>query len=356
MFEKVLPIIGKFTYPLFAKGVGLRLNAPKEEIEAYQLQKLRQVVYLAYQTPFYRGKFNESKVDIDKINSIEDLKIETTREDVEKYKDQMRRKNCRIYFTTHTSGSTGNPLYVDVSHEQLRSFFSYAERNFGVLGLTRKHKFLTIFPFEAPSYTFVALLFGLLGRPFESADFYDLDDQLKKLRNANIIVGYATRVLNLIQNCREKDVENLEAILYSSEPLPESAKEFIEEKTPAKVYGGYGSIESMAPIAFMCKRKNYHLNPELFIMETNKNNDVLLTCLDPRRATILLRYKLGDKVFWKNCNCGITFPAFDLQGKFRHLTSQRIEAAMYSSWAFRDGLISPFFDIEEKVEGGEKNF
>ncbi|MCW1298680.1 MAG: hypothetical protein OH351_05330, partial [Candidatus Parvarchaeota archaeon] len=84
--------------------------------------------------------------------------------------------------------------------------------------------------------------------------------------------------------------------------------------------------------------------------------DILLTCLDPNRATILLRYEVGDKGEWTNCNCGITYPAFKVEGKFKHLTSQRIEAAIYASQAFRDGHISPYFDFEEKFEGGKRVF
>jgi phenylacetate-coenzyme A ligase PaaK-like adenylate-forming protein len=357
LLEKILPGIGKFFYHIFAAtNFQLPFDASLNEIKMYQLERLREIARLAYQTPFYKKRFDEAGVDINKIEKTADLKIIVTRNELEKYKNQMRKKGIKMIFSAYTSGSTGNPVYVDVSPKQFLGMFSCAERYMKITSISREDKILILLPREAPSYIAATIGHSLMNYPFEVADFFNLEDQIQKVKNKQVIFGYITRIIDLIQNSKEADIKNLEIILYSGEPLPKAGEEFIKKKTDAKVHGIYATIEALAPIAVMCKRGNYHLNPELFDIEIDKNGSILLTCLDPNRATILLRYDVDDKGEWVNCSCGITFPSFKLEGKFKHLTSQRIEAAIYSSEAFQLGYISPYFDFEERFENAKRVF
>lgn len=137
------------------------------------------------------------------------------------------------------------------------------------MGLTRKDKVMILFPEAASSFFAVAM--GLFcGFSWNAANYLDLDDQLGKLQKADGVFGNGTKILDLIQKAKECHLKNLRSVIFTSEPIVRSGKECIEEKTSAKVYGIYTTIEAMGSrsIAMSCINGNYHLMPELFIMET----------------------------------------------------------------------------------------
>jgi len=155
-----------------------------------------------------------------------------------------------------------------------------------------------------------AVGFSLAGFHTEIVNYFNLKDQIQKLRNATVLFGHGTKILQLIQRADEKAVENLRVVAFISEPIVPAGKQFIESKTSAKVYGVYGSIEAMCPIAMTCHEGRYHLMPELVLMEIDEREDALLTFIDKNRATILLRYEVGDKASWKSAVADVIFQHF----------------------------------------------
>ncbi len=352
----LLPLFGKIYPYLFSRVKLLPIDASREEVELFQCERLREVVRLANQTPFYNRRFQELGVDVDKVERVSDLKLRVTRKDVEKYQHLMRRKGCYLTFKFYTSGSTGESLGISHSLRQFIPLLPFQQRFYQFIGLQREDSVLLVFPCESSSFIISAVGFSLAGFHTEFANYYDLRDQIQKLRNATVLFGHGTKILQLIQRADEKAFRNLRLVMFTSEPIVPSGKQYIERKVNAKVYGIYGSIEAMCPIAITCKEGNYHLTPELVLMEIDEREEILLTFLDKNRATILLRYEMGDKAQWKKCNCGNMFPAFHLYPKFKHLTSQRIEEAICSSDAFKKGEISPYFDYETRIVGCKRIF
>jgi phenylacetate-coenzyme A ligase PaaK-like adenylate-forming protein len=356
MSRAVLPTFEKISSYLFGHVKLLPIDASREEIDLCQYERLRDVVRLANRTKFYRKKFQELGVDVDRVERVSDLKLRVTRKDVENYQHLMRRKGCYLTFKAYTSGSTGEPLGISHSFSQFLPMLPFQERFYQFMGLSKKDTVLLVFPCEASSFMLSVIGFSLAGFHTEVADYFDLKDQIQKLRSATVLFGHGTKILQLIQKAGRKAVENLRVVAFISEPIVPAGKQFIESETGAKVHGVYGSIEAMCPIAITCHEGKYHLMPELVLMEIDEKEDVLSTFLDKNRATILLRYEMGDKASWENCNCRCSFPAFRLDAKFRHLTSQRIEEAICSSEAFKEGKISPYFDYETQVVGCKRVF
>lgn len=351
MSKTFLPTVGKIYLYLFKKMKLLPLDASMEEFEQYQLGRLQEVVKLASQTLFYKRKFQEFGVDVERVEKVSDLKFRVTRSDVEKYQHLMRRKGCHLTFKAYTSGSTGKPLGITHTYGQLLFALPFQVRFCRFIGLTKMDNALLIFPYNTSSFILSVAGFSLAGFRIRVADYFDLTEQLQLLQKATVIFGHGTKILHLIQQAEERSIKNLKTVAFISEPIVPSGKRYIESKSGAKVFGVYGSIEAMCPIAITCERGVYHLMPEFVLMEVDENKDVILTFLDERRATILLRYEIGDKATVKNCRCGNNFPSFHLNAKFKHLTSQRIEEAICSSNAFKEGSISPYFDCKIQVMG-----
>lgn len=97
----------------------LPLDALAEEIEQYQRERLYEVVKLASQTPFYKRKFREFGVDVERVEKVSGIKFRVTRSDVENYQHLIRRKGCYLTFKAYTSGSTGKPLGITHTYKQL---------------------------------------------------------------------------------------------------------------------------------------------------------------------------------------------------------------------------------------------
>lgn len=88
---------------------------------------------------------------------------------------------------------------------------------------------------------------------------------LGKLQKADGAFGHGAKVLDLLQKAKERHLKNLRNAIFISEPIVIPGKEYIEEKTSAKVHGIYGIIEVMGSIAISCVRKIYRVkNPRFW--------------------------------------------------------------------------------------------
>lgn len=85
--------------------------------------------------------------------------------------------------------------------------------------------------------------------------------------------------------------------------LPSVRKQF-EEFFDITIADMYGAIEVNA-IAFECPMHHMHVLTKNVFVETNDNNDILVTSLH-NRAVPLIRYSVGDKVYIEKekCMCG----------------------------------------------------
>jgi len=108
---------------------------PAAELEAYQDDRLRLVVRHAYETvPFYRRRFEESRLKPDDIKGRADLpKIPLlTREDVRTGFEELRSRafSQRSLRTGHTSGTTGTPLTVGYDHDTVSFTYAVFDRHY----------------------------------------------------------------------------------------------------------------------------------------------------------------------------------------------------------------------------------
>jgi phenylacetate-coenzyme A ligase PaaK-like adenylate-forming protein len=343
--ERLFSEVGGYTKFLTKISAPLSSDSTKDEIKEYQRLALQSLLDKASKVPFYKSLFKKYKIDNKKVDDIKELKsILITDYDLRQNRRAMRNPSCFFYFTQTTSGTGGNPVKVDISLKQLLNVFPIHKRNMQEFGFSGEG--LLIIHRGSPSY-YMALFSTLFEGKVEFADYRDLSEQNSKIVGKDYIVGYPTALLRLAKRIEGKKVaDNIQLIVYSAEPLTDVGREVLKNTfTNAKIHSIYGSIETYGPIGYTCEKGNFHLNPDFAILEQDPKNNAIITLLDKDRGTILIRYAgLKDKIWFTTCTCKSNFPAFQLKGTFRHIDGERIANSIYSSEAFKKGIIGPYFD------------
>lgn len=355
IIEKVFSAASVLTKGLPKISAPLAHNSTRTEIEEYQRSALQSILERGTKTPFYKTLFKKHEINVGRCDDLGVLrKISVTDSDLRMHRQAMRNPNCIFYFTQTTSGTGGNPVKVDVSIKQLLNVFPIHKRcmeSFGFSGdgLVMIHR-------GSPSY-YLGLFSTLLEGKVEFADYRDINEQISKINGKGYIAGYPTALIRLAKRIdKNKVAENIRLIVYSAEPLTDEGRKILQNTFyNAKIHSIYGSIETYGPIGFTCDRGNFHLNPDFAILEHDFGNNAIITLLDKDRGTILIRYAgLKDKIWFTTCACKSNFPAFKLKGTFRHIDGERIGNAIYSSEAFKRGIIGPYFDWQ-LINDSKKN-
>jgi phenylacetate-coenzyme A ligase PaaK-like adenylate-forming protein len=343
--ERLFSAVGGYMKFLPKISAPLSSDSTEDEIKEYQRLTLQSLLDKASKVPLYKSLFKKYKIDNKKVDDIKGLEsVQITDYDLRQNRRAMRNPSCFFYFTQTTSGTGGNPVKVDVSLKQLLNVFPIHKRSMQEFGFSGEG--LVIIHRGSPSY-YLALFSTILEGKVEFADYRDLNEQISKIVGKDYIVGYPTALLRLAKRIEGKEVaDNIRLIVYSAEPLTDVGREVLKNTfTNAKIRSIYGSIETYGPIGYTCEKGNFHLNPDFAILEQDPKNNAIITLLDKDRGTVLIRYAgLKDKIWFTKCTCKSNFPAFKLKGTFRHIDGERIADAIYSSEAFKRGIIGPYFD------------
>src|SRR5271156_3490180 len=96
---------------------------PKEKIKILQEEKLRGLLlYLNYNSPFYKELFSTHHVNISEIKTLEDLSLipTTNKENLQQHNDDFLcvNKNKIIEYTS-TSGTLGSPVTIALTENDL---------------------------------------------------------------------------------------------------------------------------------------------------------------------------------------------------------------------------------------------
>ena len=115
-------------------------RAPREELQAYQDERLRAVIRHAYDTvPFYRRRFDEQRLTPADVRGQADLwKVPVlTREDIRTNFEALKSTGVsrRDFRTGHTSGTTGTPLTVAYDRDTVWMTYAVFDRHYRWAGL-----------------------------------------------------------------------------------------------------------------------------------------------------------------------------------------------------------------------------
>ncbi|WP_080904272.1 phenylacetate--CoA ligase family protein [Parabacteroides sp. Marseille-P3160] len=309
----------------------------RNDLDKLQLERLKNTVNQAKNSPFYASIFKEYSFSADKIRSIEDLwKLPfTTKEDLRsQYPFGMAaiplQKCVRIH---SSSGTTGNPTVVLHSAKDLEEWANQVARCMYMVGIRDTDVFQNTSGYGmftgGLGFQYGAEKLGALTVPAAAGN---TKRQIKFICDfgttcLHIIPSYATRLAEVFYEMGldpRKDTK-LRTICIGAEPHSEEQRKRIEELLGVKAYNCFGMSEMNGPgVAFECPEQNgLHIWEDYVIAEIidpetlepvpeGEVGELVLTTLN-REAMPLIRYRTRDltRFLPGDCPCGRTHRRID---------------------------------------------
>jgi len=306
---------------------------PREEIEQYQLQKLKEQVKYCYEnSSFYRKKFDSVGLKPQDIQTLDDLqKIPfTVKSDLrDNYPFGMVTvKPDEIVELHASSGTTGNPIVgaytkgdLDVWQEIMaRSIYTAGGRAKDVIHIAYGYGLFTGgFGFHYGAQKVGATIVPASGGMTQR--------QIKLMKDLDVTILACTPsfAVYLAETMAQEGVNprrdlKLKRGMFGAEPWSDKIRERIQQEMGIEAFDVYGLTELCGPgVSIECDiHEGLHIWEDHFIVETinpdtgevlspGEEGELVFTTLT-RKGMPMLRYRTRDisKVATEKCKCGRT--------------------------------------------------
>lgn len=303
------------------------------ELEAYQDERLREVVLHAYQTvPYYRRTFDERKLKPADIRTQADLhKIPLlTRNDIKGCFNQLWSRDVarRDRRTGHTSGTTGTPLTVGYDRDTVWMTYAVFDRHYrwaalrmgrdgDRIAVARGNVIVPLDRKHAPFWRYNRRQNQLLLSSFHlsKANLPAYFEELARFQPA-VLDGYPSTLYVLAKFLKSEGARfPLRAAVTSSETLYDFQREVIEDSFACRVFDYYALAER-AVFSHECDRhQGHHVAMEYGLAEVVDEGGApaprgatgrLVGTTLHNRAMPLIRYVTNDLTALREqmCACG----------------------------------------------------
>lgn len=307
---------------------------PRDDLQQLQVERLQATLNRVYRNvAFYRAAFDEHEVNLERIRSIEALQELpfTTREDLQRsYPYDMFAVPLRDIVRIHTTtGSTGTPIVVGYTPNDLRSWRECVARLLTAAGVT-EHDVVQI----ALHYSLFAEGFGfhqgaerLAASVIPASLATSVARQIVVMRDfkTTVLVSTPSHAQTIIAGLDEAQVHperlQLRLGLFGGERVSRPLRRQLEERLHITAIDTYGPTEILGPgVAGECHlRQGLHFNEDHFIVELidpetlqpaapGAEGELVLTTIT-KEGFPLVRYRTGDvtQLYPEPCPCGRTF-------------------------------------------------
>ena len=304
-----------------------------EEIKLYQENLLKDALnYLKSYSKFYQRMFNKYEIDIDKINTIEDLvKIPfTEKKDLQLFNEDFLccSKEMIIDYIT-TSGTLGDPVTFACTDKDLERLAYNEYKSFACAGLDKNNIVQLMTTMDKRFMAGLAYFLGIrklgagiirVGNGIPELQW----DTIKRIQ-PDTIMCVPSFIIRLIQYAEENGIDyknsSIKRIIGIGEGLREQNFELnqlgrrIKEKWDVDLFATYSSTEMGATFSECEYGCGGHVHPELIIVEIigddnlpvedGQYGEIVITTLGVEGMP-LLRFKTGDIAAKKveQCKCG----------------------------------------------------
>ena len=303
---------------------------PRDELEQLQVERLQSTLYRVYRyVSFYKQSFDSHGVNIEAIKSIKDLaKLPfTTKEDLRKsYPYDMFAVPLRDILRIHsTSGTTGKPIIVGYTKNDLRHWTSCTARLLAAAGVDEHDVVQIAFPFNLFTGGF-GFHQGAeqIGASVIPSSTSPPEKQIMIMRDfkTTVLLCAPSYAVNIASTLGEFQVHaeslNLKVGLFGAEPWGENLRSQLEEGLHIDALDNYGLTEVIGPgVAGECQYKNgLHINEDHFVVEVidpktleplplGQEGELVFTTIT-KEGFPLIRYRTGDisALIEEPCACG----------------------------------------------------
>ncbi len=297
-----------------------------------QLKKFKELLHYAkLNSPFYKQLYEN--VNINEISTLDDIKKLPIVS-----KEMVRANLANIYtikeneaIVSNTSGTTGTSmkfLYTKNDLQKRLAYLDYFKMTHGYEAMImRRASFSSpkIIPLKQKSKIYWRYNLAIKQKIYSS--YHIRGENIKfVVKDLNkfkpkAIDGYPSAIYEVANFIKKNNVKldfTPIAIFPTAETLFPKYKKVIEEVFQCPVRDQYASSEG-APFITECVFGKLHYNILTGIIETNENNEMLVTCFNTH-GTPLIRYEIGDRcIFEENkikCKCGSKDPIVkSIQGR-----------------------------------------
>ena len=310
-------------------------HQPQKIIKRFQEEKLKIALqYLYNQSPFYKRLFAQNSVDIQKINTLEDLVHIpfTTKKDLQLYNEDflcVPKENVVDYITT--SGTLSDPVTFAMTEADLERLAYNEKISFECAGAKKGDIFQLMTTMDK---RFMAGLAYFLGIRKLGASIIRVGNGIAELQwdtiqriKPNIAVVVPSFILKLVKYAEDNGIDYKNSSIKKLVCIGENLREqdfslnllgqSIKEKWDVELYSTYASTEMAASFTeceFGC---GGHHHPELIVCELiddfgnvvpeGETGELTITALGVEGMP-LLRFRTGDlaRFHYDPCKCGRT--------------------------------------------------
>lgn len=308
-------------------------------LEEVQFAAIRELATHCFgNSPFYRRLWQSHGVHPDDIRTFSDIRRIpiVTKQDLRTHTEEFFTQKTRRGLTVvHTSGTTGSPLTVCFSHQDIGRRYAFLERCRRWAGVRIGQKRATftgrnILAQRQPEAPFWRYNFP--GRQLLFSSYHLLPANLPAYVAAleefqpEVIDGYPSAIHivadHILRRGSSRKVRP-QAILVSAETVFPHQRQAIEAAFQTKLYNQYASSEG-APFVSECSqgRLHVHLDSGLIEILDAEGNPAppghvgqMVVSSFTTRVVPLLRFAIGDTAIPSEaedrCPCGLPFPTID---------------------------------------------
>lgn len=303
----------------------------KNALHLLQSERLKKTLEAAATTPYYGKLFQEKKIDISKIKTVEHLKDLpfTTKNDLRlSYPDGMvavpRSEIVRIHAS---SGTTGKSTVIFYTMKDIDNWATLVARAMYSTGARREDVFQNMMGY--------GLFTGGLGLHYGAEKLgcmvipSSTGNSLKQLQlmqdfQTTLIHITPSYALHLVEVIKENGINphdlSVKKVYFGAEPYSESTRKKLEEQWGLDAYNCYGLSEMNGPgVAMECINKaGMHIAEDYYIAEIinpetgeplpdGEEGELVLTHIN-REAMPIIRYRTRDltRIIPEPCSCGRT--------------------------------------------------
>lgn len=302
----------------------------REQIEALQVERLKETVKRCMNNPFYKERLEKAGVTPENITSVDDIRRIpfTTKKDLrDTYPFGLASAPLTECVRLHSSsGTTGNPTVILHTQNDLDEWANQVARNLWMVGLRPNDVFQNSSGYGmftgGLGFQYGAERLGMLTVPAAAGNSLR---QIKFMTDfgttaVHAVPSYVTRLYEVMQEQGvdpRKDTK-LKVLAIGAEPHSEEQRKRIEQMMGVKAYNSFGMSEMCGPgVGFECKEQNgLHFWEDYYIVEIvdpetlepvpdGEIGELVLTSIR-REAMPLLRYRTRDltRVLGRTCACG----------------------------------------------------
>ena len=309
--------------------------ADRKDLEALQLQRLRDLAMRAYErVPYYTSAFEERGIAPDEIRSLEDLrKLPVTNKETLRHHypfGLFAVPMSEVAEIHASSGTTGNPTVVGYTKRDIEVWSEVMARTIACAGGTKEDIVQNAYGYGlftgGLGVHYGALELGAAVVPISSGG---TQRQLKLMQDfgTTIITCTPSYALYMAEQAREMGVDPKKSSwrigIYGAEPWSEQMRTEIEKAWNILATDIYGLSEIIGPgVAQECPEKDGlhlwadHFLPEVLDPDTldpmdDGGDGVLVITTLTKEALPLIRYITGDivSITHEKCSgCGRTMP------------------------------------------------